>query len=103
MLETIGAKIPGGKRPFYLHEGAKSGMVQTLLAMGTVFLIERIAITEVGAEAIVTRFIPYIAGLFVISWFFSFIYFNYFERGYLNSLQVRMEKENIHLVRLDGL
>lgn len=85
-LEAIGARIKGIRYDFMLHEGAKARMLQTMVALGTIFLIVRLAVEDVGAEALALRFAGYAVGLFFLSAFVSFVYFNYFERDLVGRL-----------------
>lgn len=85
-LEAIGARIKGIRYDFMLHEGAKARMLQTMVALGTIFLIVRLAVEDVGAETIALRFAGYAVGLFFLSAFVSFVYFNYFERDLVSRL-----------------
>jgi hypothetical protein len=85
-LEAIGARIKGVRYDFMLHEGAKARMLQTMVALGTIFLIVRLAVEDVGAETLALRFAGYAVGLFFLSAFVSFVYFNYFERDLVSRL-----------------
>jgi len=85
-LESIGVKVKGVKRDFFLHEGAKSRMIQTLVALGTIVLIVRIGLTKVGAPEIASAFSLYILALISLSGLVSFIYFNYFEHDLVDRL-----------------
>jgi hypothetical protein len=58
-----------------------------MVALGTIFLIVRLAVEDVGAETIALRFAGYALGLFILSALVSFVYFNYFERDLLSRLR----------------
>lgn len=67
-------------------------MLQTLVALGTLFLIVRMAVQEIGVEVILWRFAGYTLILFIISALVSFAYFNYFEKGLIAELRKRLEE-----------
>lgn len=92
-LEALGAKVDGVREDFYLHKGARTRMVQTVVALGTLFLILRLAVQEIGADVIIWRLAGYSITLFIISGLVSFAYFNYFERGLVEDLKARLEKK----------
>lgn len=91
VLEALGANVPGTRRSFYLHEGAKKRMVQLLLAMGTLLIIIRLAIEKIGVETLAWTFASLIFTLFILSAMVSFTYFNYFEAGLVRDIQFKTE------------
>jgi len=92
VLEALGARIKGTRMDFYLHEGAKRRMVQTLLALGTLFLIVRLAIDKIGLELLALTFTSYLCILFILSAMVSFVYFNFFESELINDIHDRSGK-----------
>ncbi len=92
-LEVLGARVDGIREDFYLHKGARTRMVQTVVALGTLFLILRLAVQEIGAEVIVWRLAGYSVTLFIISGLVSFAYFNYFERELVQDLEERLQRK----------
>jgi preprotein translocase subunit SecG len=86
-LEALGISVQGVRRDFFLHDGAKARMLQTLVALGTIFLLIRIALKEVGAEAIIARFAAYSIVLFLLCALVTFVYFNYFERSVVQRIR----------------
>jgi hypothetical protein len=78
-LEALGISVKGVRHDFFLHDGAKARLLQTLVALGTIFLLIRIALQQVGAETIIARFASYSIVLFLLCALVTFVYFNYFE------------------------
>jgi hypothetical protein len=75
----LGISVKGVRHDFFLHDGAKARLLQTLVALGTIFLLIRIALQQVGAETIIARFASYSIVLFLLCALVTFVYFNYFE------------------------
>ena len=94
-LEAVGARVKGVKYDFPLHEGAKSRTLQTMVALGTIFLIVRLAVEDVGAEAILLRFTGYALLLLLLSSLVSFVYFNYFERDLVAKLIIGLKDRGV--------
>ena len=90
-LEVLGAKVKGTRRDFYLHKGAKKRMLQTLLALGTLVLIVRSAVVQIGAAVLLVTFAGYLITLIILSAMASFIYFNFFETDLVKNIQERSE------------
>jgi hypothetical protein len=90
ILEVLGARAPGTRVDFFLSEGARMRMIETLLALGTLLLILRLAVEEMGWETIAWTFSGYILGLFFISALFSFVYFHFFEMRLIEGLREKL-------------
>lgn len=91
VLEGLGAHIPGMRKDFYLHQGAKKRMLQTLLALGTLFIIVRMGVESQGAAVLLATFGALAAILFILSALISFVYFNYFEAPLINDINQRLK------------
>lgn len=91
VLEGLGAHIPGVRKDFYLHQGAKKRMLQTLLAMGTLFIIVRMGVESQGPWVLLATFGALATILFILSALISFVYFNYFEASLINDINQRMK------------
>jgi len=94
-LEALGARVDGVREDFYLYRGARTRMTQTVVALGTLFLIVRLAVQQIGAEVIAWRLLGYSVTLFIVSGLVSFAYFNYFERGLIEELRRRLESSGL--------
>jgi hypothetical protein len=94
-LEAMGIRIKGVRHDFFLHDGAKARLLQTVLALGTIFLLIRIALKEVGVQAIAARFASYSVVLFLLCALVTFVYFNYFEAGLVQRLRQAMGRRGI--------
>jgi hypothetical protein len=92
-LEALGARIDGVREDFYLHRGARTRMMQTVVALGTLFLILRLAVQEIGADVIFWRLAGYSLTLFIVSGLVSFAYFNYFEKGLVQELLEKLARK----------
>ncbi len=92
-LEALGGRVDGVREDFYLHKGARTRMMQTVVALGTLFLILRLAVQEIGADVIFWRLAGYSLTLFIVSGLVSFAYFNYFERELVQELRERLTKK----------
>lgn len=66
-----------------------------LMALGTLFLILRLAVQEIGADVIFWRLAGYSLTLFIVSGLVSFVYFNYFERELVQELRVRLTRKGL--------
>lgn len=86
VMEVLGVKMKGPRRDFYLHEGAKKRMTQTLVALGTLVLIVRFAVDRIGMELLAFTFASYLVTLLILSVMVSFVYFNFFERDLINDI-----------------
>lgn len=95
-LEALGARVDGVREDFYLHIGARTRMIQTMVALGTLFLIVRMAIQEIGVDVILWRFAGYTLILFMISALVSFVYFNYFEESLIQELRERLKEKGFN-------
>lgn len=89
-LEALGARVDGMREDFFLYKGARTRMMQTVVALGTLFLIIRLAVQEIGADVIVWRLAGYSLTLFIVSGLVSFAYFNYFEKELVQELRDRL-------------
>lgn len=89
-LEALGARVDGVREDFFLYKGARTRMMQTVVALGTIFLILRLAVQEIGADVIFWRLAGYSLTLFIVSGLVSFAYFNYFEKGLVQELRDRL-------------
>jgi len=94
-LEALGARVDGVREDFYLHKGARTRMIQTMVAFGTLFLIVRLGVEEIGADVIVWQLAGYSLTLFIISGLVSFAYFNYFEQGLIDGLKGRLKEKGL--------
>ena len=94
ILDGLGAKVAGTRRDFYIHEGAKKRMMQTLITFGTLLLILRLAVVQIGLASVVINFIIVGIMLLILSVMASFVYFNYFEAGLLQDIKTRLERKN---------
>lgn len=90
ILEVLGARASGTRVDFFLSKGARMRMIETLLALGTLLLILRLAVEEMGWETIAWTFSGYILGLFFISALFSFVYFHFFEVRLIEGLRQKL-------------
>jgi len=91
VLEGLGAHIPGIRKDFYLHQGAKKRMLQTLLALGTLFIIVRMGVESQGPWVLLATFGALAVILFVLSALISFVYFNHFEASLINDINQRLK------------
>ncbi|OPY34253.1 MAG: hypothetical protein A4E32_00525 [Methanomassiliicoccales archaeon PtaU1.Bin124] len=94
ILDGLGAKVAGTRRDFYLHEGAKKRMMQTMITFGTLLLIMRLALIQIDVVVILINFIIVAFLLLILSLMASFAYFNYFEEWLIQDLKARYEKGN---------
>jgi len=92
-LEALGGRVDGVREDFYLHKGARTRMMQTVVALGTLFLILRLAVQEIGADVIFWRLAGYSLTLFIVSGLVSFAYFNYFEKELVEDLRNRLTRK----------
>ncbi len=91
-LEVLGVKAKGIREDFTVYSGAKTRMIQTLVALGTLLIIVRLAVEEVGIGELIGRFVGYSITLFLLSSLVSFVYFNFFEAPFIEDLRERLEK-----------
>jgi preprotein translocase subunit SecG len=94
-LEALGISVKGVRKDFFLHDGAKARLLQTLVALGTIFLLIRIALKQVGAETILVRFAAYSVVLFLLCALVTFVYFNYFEKGMVARIRCALRERNV--------
>jgi len=92
-LEALGARVDGIREDFFLYKGARTRMMQTVVALGTIFLILRLAVQEIGADVIFWRLAGYSLTLFIVSGLVSFAYFNYFEKDLVEELRERLTRK----------
>jgi hypothetical protein len=92
-LEALGGRVDGVREDFYLHKGARTRMMQTVVALGTLFLILRLAVQDIGADVIFWRLAGYSLTLFIVSGLVSFAYFNYFENELVEDLRNRLTRK----------
>jgi hypothetical protein len=79
VIVAIRARIPGTRTDFLLYKGIKSRILQTFVALGTLFLMIRLALAKYDSIMILQSFLSYCLILGVFSLFFTFVYLNYFE------------------------
>jgi hypothetical protein len=89
-LEVLGARAEGVRTDFILSKGARTRMIQTMVALGTLLLILRLAVEEIGVETIAWSFAEYIVGMLIISSLFSFVYFYFFEVRLIEGLRSKL-------------
>jgi len=92
-LEALGARVDGVREDFFLYKGARTRMMQTVVALGTIFLIVRLAVQEIGADVIFWQLAGYSLTLFIVSGLVSFAYFNYFEKDLVEELRDRLARK----------
>ena len=79
IFRRLGATIPGQRRVFSLYDGLRSRVYGTLVAVGTLILMIRLALREVPLSTILSAFFSYYAAFLLLATIFTFAYFNYFE------------------------
>jgi len=81
IFRKLGAGIPGPSRTFLLYDGLRSRVFGSLVAVGTLVTLIRLALRDVDPMTILISFFSYYASFLLISTIFAFVYFNYFEDG----------------------
>ena len=79
IILAIQARIPGTRTYFLLYHGIRSRILQTFVALGTLFLLIRLALARYDPGLIVQSFLGYYTILGILSVYFTFVYLNYFE------------------------
>jgi len=75
----LGARIKGPVRSFLLYHGIKHRMFRTIVALGTILLLIRLALKEIELKEMVAAFSIYYLIFTVTVALFSIVYFNFFE------------------------
>ena len=79
IFRRLDAQIPGQRRAFRLYDGLRSRVYGTLVALGTLMLVIRLALREVPLSTILSAFFSYYTVFLLLAGLFTFVYFNYFE------------------------
>jgi hypothetical protein len=88
----LDAKIKGLVKDFWLFNGLKSRMLQTLVAFSTLILIVRMAVVRPGFREFIGAFLGF-SVLFIIGVIMTtFVYFNYFENDLAYDIARKYEK-----------
>ena len=92
IFRRLGAGIPGPKRKFMLYDGLRSRLLGTLVAVGTMITIIRLALRDIAVSTILSSFFSYYASFLLLAAIFAFVYFNYFEDGLAEDVARRYER-----------
>jgi hypothetical protein len=88
----LDVKIKGLVKDFWLFDGLKSRMLQTLVAFSTLILIVRMAVVRPGFREFVGAFIGFFV-LFIIGVVMTtFVYFNYYENDLAYDIAQKYEE-----------
>jgi hypothetical protein len=79
IFRKLGAGIPGPSKTFLLYDGLRSRVFGSLVAVGMLVTLIRLALRDVDPMTILVSFFSYYASFLLISAIFAFVYFNYFE------------------------
>lgn len=79
VIMAIRARIPGPRADFLLYHGIRSRILQTFVALGTIFLLIRLALTKYDPILILHSFLSYYVILGIFCLYFTFVYLNFFE------------------------
>ena len=79
VIVAIRARIPGPRAAFLLYHGIRSRILQTFVALGTIFLLIRLALTKYDPIMILQSFLSYYVILGIFCLYFTFVYLNFFE------------------------
>ncbi len=77
---SVGATIRGMTKDFRLYDGIKSRIFRSYIAVGTLVVFVRASLSEAEVQTYVFGLTGYLVALVIASVFFTFIYFNYFDR-----------------------
>lgn len=91
VFRRLDACIEGPRRSFTLYTGVRSRLLQSYLAIGTLVILVRLAISTIDVEAYLLWFAAFLAALLWISLTFTFVYFNYFEEQLVEDISRAFE------------
>jgi hypothetical protein len=85
----LGARIRGPIRSYLLYHGIKHRMFRTVIALGTLLLIIRLALREVELKALAANFLLQYFIFIITVLTFTIVYFNYFENDLAGDITKR--------------
>lgn len=92
VYDELKAEIKGPYKNFSLYEGLKNRIFEILVTVGTLYTFLRLAIKDVNLYSLLTNFITYLTGITLLILFFTYVYFNYFERDLVLDIYHRYKK-----------
>jgi len=92
IFRKLGAGIPGPSKTFLLYDGLRSRVFGSLVAIGTLVTLIRLALRDVDLMTILISFFSYYVSFLLISAIFAFVYFNYFEDGLAEDVAKRYDR-----------
>jgi hypothetical protein len=92
IFRRLDAGIPGPSRKFMLYDGLRSRLFGTLVAIGTLITIIRLALRDIAISTILSSFFSYYTSFILLAAIFTFVYFNYFEDGLAEDVTNRYDR-----------
>jgi len=92
IFRRLDAGIPGPSRKFMLYDGLRSRLFGTLVAIGTMITLIRLALRDIAISTIISSFFSYYISFILLTAIFAFVYFNYFEDGLADDVANRYDR-----------
>jgi hypothetical protein len=92
IFRRLGAGIPGPSRTFLIYNGLRSRVFGSLVAIGTLLTLIRLALRDMEPITILYLFFSYYSSFLLVLGVFAFVYFNYFEDGLADDVAKRYDR-----------
>jgi hypothetical protein len=92
IFRRLGAGIPGPSRTFLIYNGLRSRVFGSLVAIGTLVTLIRLALRDIEPITILYLFFSYYSSFLLVLGVFTFVYFNYFEDGLSDDVAKRYDR-----------
>jgi len=92
IFRKLGAGIPGPSRTFLIYDGLRSRVFGSLVAIGTLVTLIRLALRDIEPMTILSLFFSYYSSFLLVLGVFAFVYFNYFEDGLADDVAKRYDR-----------
>ncbi len=86
VFRGLDARIKGVIKDFTLFDGIRSRLFESFLAIGTIFILIRLAISTIDLQTYLLVFSAFMVVLLAVALAFTLVFFNYFERQLIEDI-----------------
>lgn len=87
-------EIEGPAKNFRLYEGLKRRVLSLLVALGTLITFVRLSLESIDIQVFLLSFLAYLAGIFILTVLFTFVYFNHFWEDLIKDIYLEYERRS---------